>query len=229
MPKPMPQHRFFICYKNPSVLRYCLDMKQSRLAALAVPAMALALLGLGCNPFASTTEQQNATSTSSTTSSTQSNTASSTIGTVDETWDSYSSKSGFSFSYPTKGRLTPEWSIDNHAMNDAKIQDGCFVDGSGERTNSRSKMTIGNTEFCVTRTADPGAGQIYYADNYAFENGKNITVITFVKHFTNGSNYEREACHGKTVVPVGNNDCATFEESDYINLLDTSIKTFKKD
>lgn len=203
-------------------------MKQSRLAALAAPALALALLGMGCNPFAPVSQPSPADTTSPTATTTEP-TTSSTVGVIDETWDSYSSKSGFSFSYPTKGRLTPEWSIDNYAQNDAKIQGGCFIDGASERQNSRAKIMIGSTEFCVTRTADPGAGQIYYADNYAFENGRNVTVITFVKHFANGSNYTREECHGKTVVPVGNNDCATFEESDYTKLLNTAIGTFKKD
>ncbi|MFO0764753.1 MAG: hypothetical protein U0487_01775 [Patescibacteria group bacterium] len=201
-------------------------MKQLRLAALAAPIAAMALLGAGCsNPFTKTASPAS-TSTAQAPGTTE---ATSTAIAIDDTWDSYSSKSGFTFSYPTKGRLTPEWSIDNFAMNDAKIVNGCYVDGSSERANSRAKMTVGNTEFCVTRTADPGAGQVYYADNYAFVNGKNISVITFTKHFTNGSNYDREECHGKTVVPVGATDCATFEEGDYNKLLDTSIKTFKKD
>lgn len=200
-------------------------MKLFRLAALAAPVATVALLGAGCsNPFMRGTPPA-ATTTAPVTGTTEST---STAIAVDDTWDSYSSKSGFTFSYPTKGRLTPEWSIDNFAMNDAKIVNGCYVEGSSERANTRTKMTVGNTEFCVTRTADPGAGQVYYADNYAFVNGKSITVITFTKHFTNGSNYDREECHGKTVIPLGT-DCATFEEADYIKLLDTSIKTFKKD
>jgi hypothetical protein len=218
----------FSCPKVPTVLRYLLDMNYTRVATTVAPFMAIVLLGAGCNPFSPATNEPTAVTPVATSTTPTTPVATSTT-TIDDTWDSYSSKSGFTFSYPTKGRLTPEWSIDNHATNDAKILNGCFVDGSSERANGRTTLTVGGTTFCVTRNADPGAGQIYYSDHYAFENGRTITVITFTKHFTNGSNYDREECHGKTVVPVGTNDCATFEEADYINVLDTAIKTFTKE
>ena len=207
------------------------SMKRYPFTKLLLSLSVVALFGIGCNTTApsKTPPETTISQTASSTVTTPTSSSAENAPVIDETWDSYSSKSGFTFQYPTKGRLTPEWSIDNFATNDAKILDGCYLDGSSERDGSRTKMKINNTEFCVTRTADPGAGQIYYADNYAFENGRSITVITFVKHFANGSNFEREACHGKTVVPVGTNDCALFEESDYINLLDSVIKTFSKE
>ena len=207
------------------------SMKRYPFTKLLLSLSVVALFGIGCNttkPIKTPVETA-ATQTTSSTATTATPSPTENTVVIDDTWDSYSSKSGFTFQYPTKGRLTPEWSIDNFATNDAKVLDGCYLDGSSERDGSRTKIKIDNTEFCVTRTADPGAGQVYYADNYAFENGRSITVITFVKHFANGSNFEREACHGKTVVPVGANDCALFEEGDYINLLDSVIKTFRKE
>lgn len=206
-------------------------MKRYPITKLLLSLSVVALFGIGCDITepaktpADTATSQTAASTTAAATSTSTN---DTI-VIDETWDSYSSKSGFTFHYPTKGRLTPEWSIDNHATNDAKILNDCFMDESSQRANSPTTIVVGDTTFCVTRNADPGAGQVYYSDHYAFENGRNITVITFVKHFANGSNYEREECHGKTVVPVGTNDCATFVETDYTDLLDDIIKTFTKD
>lgn len=189
--------------------------------------VSLVLTGFGCkSPFS----QKETITTTSVATSTTPIAPTSTQVSIDETWDTYTSKSGFSFRYPTKGRLAPQWFIENYQKNDKAISEGCYVEGGSPRNeqSTTSQKVIGSTSFCVTRTVDPGAGQRYYNDSYTFENGSYYTVITFTKHFVNGDMLDKQEFHGKTAISVGNS-YEVLDEEVYIRLLDAAVQSFKKE
>lgn len=144
---------------------------------------------------------------------------------IDATWKTYTNASlKFSFQYPTRGRYAPTWGVTFVKTDDAKMQDGCYQ-GAGSPRQNTGTLFVGDKKFCVTRYEEGAAGQRYLTDYYATEHKGTIVLITFSKQFTNGDNFEDEACHGKLVVASGNT-CTPVDVGVYNATLDQVVGTF---
>lgn len=196
-----------------------------------IPAIAmLVLCGAGCfskgadntvNPSVTGTETGKTTSTANVgVEDKASGEASSTLVAIDDTWRIYHSNSGFSFRYPTKGVLTPQWEVKNYDENfvepgyvKALIQDNCVVDGSFV-----SKSTFG--DFCHSRSKLEMPENVRI-DYFALKKSDRYIVISFTKQL-----YILDGCAD---LSVNRQSCVSFNEDDYEEILDTSISTFKLD
>lgn len=196
-------------------------MKKYPLFSLVVT---LTLLGAGCLPWSRGTEPQGAAIPEAEASKQE---ATSTIGSgeaeipesklveLDETWRAFHSNSGFSFRYPTKGALTPEWEVVRFKADDEAIKDGCVNLGSGG-LGSKSEF-VG---FCHTHSIIE-MPDIYSLDYYTMKMGDGYLAIKFTKQLA--------SIEGCSFYSVNKNSCVPFNEDDYRAMLDTSISTFKFD
>jgi len=147
---------------------------------------------------------------------------------IDGTWKTYLNAAlKFSFMYPTKGTYAPTWGVTILKTTDAKLENGCYQ-GDGSPRQNTGTLLVGDTNFCVTRYEDAGAGQRYETDYYAATVNGAVVLITFSKHLTVGDNFEDPACHGQLVVASGTT-CKPVDIGIYNASLDQIIGTFKHD
>jgi len=188
------------------------------------PLLALVLLGAGCSEAVTSEEAKTETkpAVTSTTEKKPEITKTENTGEVrelvaaktDDTWKTYTSKSlGFSFQWPTKGRYAPQWEVKHYASDNAELINGC-VKGLSSDIATRSKVSVGDREFCLSRAVDGvDAHCVLSSVSYATTFGKTVAAIEFSKEICDES------------LPSG----LTREQyiENYENTLDSIVGTFK--
>ena len=164
--------------------------------ALLTVAATLVILGAGCtsSPAAPTAVNPSPTSAASSTSPVVAKnlkladlkdlpaTTPVDKSVVDEsTWDKFTTKSGVTIIYPTKGTYAPHWSYSILKSDDPHLQGSCYV--SENAAYKRDKVD-GYVDACQTTDAfGPGPGT--RTDYFVFRNDK-INLITFTKDYPAG-------------------------------------------
>lgn len=92
---------------------------------------------------------------------------------LDDSWKSYVNQAlSFEFKWPTKGRYAPQWAVTFVSEGDARIKDGCIVEGEESK-----RVKVGEAEFCHSWT-DGASGP---KDWYATKHDSRYAVISFTK------------------------------------------------
>jgi len=145
-----------------------------------VPAIAaLLLIGVGCAPTTSPSadspaQETDAPATSKPDSEAGADASLETTVPLDDTWKTYVNKAlSFEFNWPTKGRYAPRWEVTFVSEGDARIKDGCIVEGSAGTRH----VTVGASTFCHS-WKDDGSGP---TDWYAVKHDSRYAVIRFTK------------------------------------------------
>lgn len=200
---------------------------------LAVPLLALVLLGVGCAPTPAPTPTP---STSPTPAPGQEPAidlgAPRTLvpAQTDDTWKTYTNAAlEFSFQTPTKGRYAPQWEV--KVISETGAVQECY---NLKRWSPDNDVQLGVTqdgrEFCIRSDGLGDAGHIgiSFTDTYSTDIGKSMVLIVFKKTaIYNVENCVRASDQYLWSEFAKPGSCVPFDEAEYQKTLDGIVGTFE--
>lgn len=142
---------------------------------------------------------------------------------MDDTWKTYTNAAlKFSFQWPTRGSLAPQWSVKFAKAEDPAIKEGCYqpMDSSG-LPSTKAMFNGTGVSFCHVSVQEGAAGTTHVNDYFATKNGNQYVVVSFTKQAYGG-----DLCKDGSM-STNNQACVPFNSADYQNLLLRIVSTFK--